>query len=107
MDLKKEGSVKSVLNAKHLLFLLSHSEAQGIFSSSEGVLSLHVEQKKKPKPPLVDCDGSLSFLISCVKKSENSQGLEKGFLKVSQTHFHPKICILSHTNRLCLHLNQL
>lgn len=52
MDLEKEGSVKSVLNAKHLLFLLSHSEAQGIFSSSEGVLSLHVEQKKKTKTTL-------------------------------------------------------
>lgn len=51
MDLKKEGGVNSVSNAKHLLFLLSHSEAQGIFSSSEGVLSLHVEQKKAKTTP--------------------------------------------------------
>lgn len=90
---KKEGSVKSVSNAKHLLFLLSHSEARGIFSSSERVLSWHVEQKN-PKPPLVDCDGWLSFFVkSWGKKSENSKRLDKGFLEVSQTLFHSRICV--------------
>lgn len=67
---KKEGSMKSVSNAKNLLCLFSHFEAQGIFSFSEGCCH-YMLNKKTPKPPLVDCDESLSFFVqSCEKKGK-------------------------------------